>query len=207
MVRTLLSVLLAVVLTGCGSASEPGPPVTGVSVVDDDGYRGILLDQAYAVPEVTLTATDGKPFTLATQARRTVVFFGYTHCVDTCQVVMSTIASAFAKLTVSERAQVQVAFITTDPARDTVPVLRNYLDRFNPEFTGVTGALSRVVSLGKPMDIDILKGDKLPSGGYEVGHTANVIAVRKAQGDLLWTAGTSPSDIAEDLRKILKKDA
>ncbi len=207
-VRALLGVLLALVLTGCGSSeSESGPPVTGVSIADDDGYRGILLDEAYDVPEVALTATDGQPFDLAAQSRRTLVFFGYTHCPDTCQVVMSTLAGAYAKLSDSERAQVQVAYITTDPARDTGPVLRDYLDRFNPEFVGVTGALPRIIRLGKPMDIDIAKGEKLPSGGYEVDHTAHVVAVNDARGDLLWTVGTSPAEMAEDLRKILKEDA
>ena len=42
------------------------------------------------------------------------------------------------------------------------------------------------------MGIYIKKGQKLPSGGYEVDHTTNVIAVRGGQGDLVWTASTSP---------------
>ena len=57
------------------------------------------------------------------------------------------------------------------------------------------------------MGVDVMKGKKLPSGGYEVDHTTNVISVRGGKGDLVWTASTSPSDIAEDLEKILKADA
>ena len=75
------------------------------------------------------------------------------------------------------------------------------------DFVGVTGPLPRIVELGKPLGIDIMKGKKLASGGYEVEHTTNVIAVRAAQGDLVWTAATSPSQIADDLKKILKADA
>ena len=86
-------------------------------------------------------------------------------------------------------------------------MLRTYLDRFNPTFLGATGSLKDITALGKPMGVDIMKGQKLPSGGYEVDHTTNVIAVRGGQGDLVWTASTSPSDIAEDLEKILKADA
>ncbi|MEO7351289.1 MAG: SCO family protein [Marmoricola sp.] len=207
MARALLAVLMLVVLTGCGSAADSGPPVTGVSISDDDGYHGIALARTYAVPDQVLTDTDGKPFDLATQPRRTLVFFGYTNCPDICQVVMSTIASAMAKLSAEERHQLQVAFITTDPTRDTRAVLRRYLDRFNPDFVGATGALRAIVKLAKPMGIDILKGQKLPSGGYEVEHTTNVIAVRGATGDLVWTASTSPTDLADDLKKILKADA
>ena len=207
MVRAVLAVLMLLVLAGCGSSGGSGPAVTGVKISDDDGYHGIFLDQAYAVPDVKLTDTAGQPFDLATRPRRTLVFFGYTNCPDICQVVMSTLAAAVAKLPDAEKKQVQVAFVTTDPSRDTRPVLRRYLDRYNKDFIGVTGPLPRIATLGKPLGIDILKGQKLASGGYEVEHTTNVIAVRSAQGDLVWTASTSPSDVASDLEKILKADA
>jgi protein SCO1/2 len=202
-----LLVALLLAAAGCGSSDDTGAPVTGIRVSDDDGYRGIKLDQPYAVPAIALTDTAGKPFDLATQPKRTLVFFGYTNCPDICQIVMSTIASAVARLSDAERKQVQVAFVTTDPARDTRAALRTYLDRFNPAFVGVTGSLDRTVALAKPMGIDILKGQKLPSGGYEVDHTTNVIGVRMAKGDLVWTASTSPSDMATDLHKILKADS
>jgi protein SCO1/2 len=206
-VRAVLAVLMVLALTACGSGEGPGPAVTGVKISDDDGYHGIYLDKAYAVPDERLVDTSGKPFELGTRPRRTLVFFGYTNCPDICQVVMSTLASAVAKLTPEQRREVQVAFVTTDPARDTRKVLRRYLDRYNKDFVGVTGPLKSIVALGKPMGIDVLKGQKLASGGYEVEHTTNVIAVRGGQGDLVWTASTSPTDVADDLKKILEADA
>lgn len=201
--------LLGPLLAGCGSSSsaDTGAPVTGITTSDDDGYLGIKLDEPYRVPDVTLKDTAGKPFDLATQTKRTVVFFGYTQCPDICQVVMSTIGSAVSRLPKSDQAKLQVAFVTTDPARDTERVLRTYLDRFNPAFVGVTGKLDQIDALGKPLGIFIKKGQKLPSGGYEVDHTTTVVSVKKGQGDLLWTAATSPADMATDLEKILKADA
>lgn len=208
MARALLAVLMIALLAGCGSSQDSGgAPVTGFTTSDDDGYHGIRLDTPYAVPDLKLTDTDGKPFDLSTQPRRTLVFFGYTNCPDICQVVMSTISSAVARLSASQRAQVQVAFVTTDPARDTGPVLRTYLDRFNPKFIGVTGSLDQIDALAKPMDIFVKKGQKLPSGGYEVDHSTVVVAVRHAGGDLVWTGATSPAEMATDLKKILKADA
>ncbi len=204
--KLLLAVLVSLLLVGCGS-TDNGPAVTGVSSSDDDGYRGIKLDQPYVVPDIALTDTDGKPLDLATQDKRTLVFFGYTNCPDICQVVMSSIASGVAKLPKGDQQQVQVLFVTTDPARDTGKVLRTYLDRFNPTFRGATGSLADIQALGKPMGVDVMKGQKLPSGGYEVNHTTNVISVHDGKGDLVWTASTSPSDIAVDLEKILKADA
>jgi protein SCO1 len=197
---------LLLVLAGCGSSGEQGPAVQGLTVSDDDGYRGIKLDQPYAVPDVPLTDTDGHAFDLARQARRTLVFFGYTNCPDICQTVMSTIASAVVRLPDADQAKLQVAFVTTDPARDTRTALRTYLDRFDPRFIGLTGQIGRIDRLGRPMGIEVTKGQKLPDGGYEVQHTTNVIAVHDAKGDLVWTAATSPEDLAVDLRKILRTD-
>jgi protein SCO1/2 len=210
-VRALLASLMVVVLAACGSSagsgSDTGAPVTNIQTSDDDGYRGILLEKPYAVPDLTLTDTAGKPFDLATQADRTLVFFGYTNCPDICQIVMSTIASAVAKLSKDEQARLQVVFVTTDPSRDTRSVLRSYLDRFNPDFVGVTSSLEKIKALGKPLAIDIEHGQKLPSGGYEVSHGTSVVSVHAGAGDLLWTAATSPSDMAADLHKILKADS
>jgi protein SCO1/2 len=207
--KILLALVLTFALVGCGAGSGGGggAAVSGISTSDHDGYNGVHLDQPYVVPHLALTDTDDQPFDLATQGKRTLVFFGYTQCPDICQVVMSTIASAMARLSDSEKAQVQVVFVTTDPARDTEKVLRTYLDRFNPAFVGVTGSIDRIDALGKPMGVFIKKGQKLPSGGYEVDHTANVIAVLGGKGDLVWTAGTSQSDMAADLKKLLKADA
>jgi protein SCO1 len=204
--KLLLALLLTFALVGCGS-SGGGAAVSGVSTSDHDGYDGVLLDQPYVVPHLDLTDTDGKPFDLATQQKRSLVFFGYTNCPDVCQVVMSTIASALTRLGDAEKAELQVVFVTTDPARDTEKALRTYLDRFNPEFIGVTGSIDSIDALGKPMGVYIKKGQRLPSGGYEVDHTANVISVEGGKGDLLWTAGTSQSDMAADIEKILKADA
>ncbi len=199
-------VLMVIVLAGCGSSSDPGA-VTGFTSSDHDGYHGVLLkDDAYAVPHITLTDTEGKPFDLAKQRRRTLAFFGYTNCPDICQVVMSTIASAMTRLSDAERERLRVAFITTDPARDTPAALRTYLDRFDPTFVGVTGPLAQTEALAKPMDIFIEHGRKLPSGGYDVNHATVVVAVKHGAGDLVWTAGTSPADMAEDLEKILAAD-
>ncbi len=206
-VRLLLAVLMSFLLIGCGSSDDGGSAVIGVTTSNDDGYQGIKLDQPYAVPDIALRGADGKPFELATQDKRTLVFFGYTNCPDICQVVMSTIAAGLAKLPDADQDKLRVVFITTDPARDTGPVLRTYLDRFNPAFLGATGSLKDISALAKPLGIDIMKGQKLPSGGYEVTHTTNVIAVHGGKGDLVWTASTSPSELAEDLEKILKADA
>ena len=106
-------------LAGCGSSEAIRRPGQGHQTSDNDGYHGVSWTSRTPSRTSALTDTDGKPFDLAAQDKRTLVFFGYTNCPDICQVVMSTIASALARLSAEEQRQVQVAFVTTDPARDT----------------------------------------------------------------------------------------
>ncbi|HET8559224.1 MAG TPA: SCO family protein [Marmoricola sp.] len=192
----------ALLLGGCGSDNEPVATVQDLN--DDRGYHGAWLDRPYQVPHLALTDTAGEPYVVASDpAPLTLVFFGYTKCPDVCQVAMSTITAAVARLEPAERRRVQVAFVTTDPARDTRPVLRRYLDRFDARFVGLTGPLDRIVALGRPMAVYVKKGERLPSGGYDLEHSASVAAVRGDRVPLVWSHDVSPADLAADLDRLL----
>jgi len=196
-------------VAGCaGQAPAAQGPVADVSVHDTDGLNGIVLDRPYRVPQVRLRSTSDRPLRLPTAARGrplTLVFFGYTNCPDICQVVMANIASALVRLDKARRADVGMVFVTTDPARDSPAVLRSYLDRFDPSFEGATGALPRIVRLGKAFGVPIEKGHRLASGGYDVVHGTQVVGLRPdGTAPFVWTEGTSPGALADDLTKILE---
>jgi protein SCO1/2 len=194
----LVAGVLAAALTGCGG----GP--------DEGDYAGTLLTEPYVVPDEALSDTAGEPFSLAadTDRRLTLVFFGYTRCPDICQVVMSSLASAMTRLDDSLRDQVDVVFVTTDPARDDEATLREYLDRFDPTFVGLTGDLPTIVDVGLDLGVAVEKGERLPSGGYEVTHGTQVIGVDGGdQAPIVWTHGTSAAQFADDITLLLTGDA
>jgi len=191
-------------LAGCG-AEDDGVPVSGITTSDNHGYDGAYLADPYVVPDLPLTDTEGAAYSLATAATPLkIVFFGYTHCPDICQVVMSTIASAVNRLDDEKRRDVEVVFVTTDPARDSGPVLRTYLDRLDPDFVGLTGDLDRIVDLAEPLKVFIAKGRKLPSGGYEVDHSTYVLGVTGDQARVVWSQATSPAAMEADIIRLLK---
>lgn len=193
-------------LAGCGSSgSGDGPLVSGVSQGEDYGYHGSYLTSPYVVPDIALEDTTGKAYSLARAAAPVkIVFYGYTNCPDICQIMMSTIASAMTRLSEKQRKQAEVVFVTTDPARDTGTVLREYLDRFDSGYVGLTGPLKTIVGLGEPMKVYVAKGRKLPSGGYEVDHSTSVYGVTGDQVRVIWGQGTTPADMAADIIKLLK---
>lgn len=196
--RAAAVLLAAALLAGC--AGEPQD-------TDGDGLHGAVLDQPYVVPATPLTDTHGEPYSLTedTDEPLTLVFFGYTNCADICHVVMSSLASALTRLDEQDRDRVDVVFVTTDPARDDPRTLRDYLDRFDPDFIGLTGDLDTVIEIGKPLAVAVEKGKKLPSGGYDVAHSTQVTAIdRRDRVPAVWTQGTSPAEFAEDIHSLLE---
>jgi protein SCO1/2 len=94
--------------------------------------------------------------------------------------------------------------VTTDPARDDERVLRTYLDRFDPSFVGLTGDLDTITDIGGEVGVAVEEGEKLPSGGYEVTHSTQVLGVDGSdQVPIVWTEGTSASEFASDIHTLL----
>ena len=99
---------------------SPGQPRQGTP------YRGGLVEPPLPKPRFVLTDTSGAPFDFWNRTRGTVtlLFFGYTYCPDQCPTHMANIGAALKKLPPGVAGQVQLIFVTTDPARDPPAVLR-----------------------------------------------------------------------------------
>ena len=191
--RALVLLLFALVLSACSKSSA-------------DTFSGAVLPRPYHVPATPLTDTEGSSFSLAnsTDKQMTLVFFGYTHCPDECPTTMATLASAMLQLDESDQQNVQVVFVTTDPARDTESVIRHWLDRFDPSFVGLTGSLPTITKVATAVGVPILKGKRLPSGGYDVTHGTQVLAVDgKNTVPVVWTLGTTAPEFAHDIHQLL----
>jgi protein SCO1 len=110
-------------------------------------FTGMPLHQA--APDFTLTSDTGKPWTLSQQHGKVILlFFGYTHCTDTCPDTLAKLGAALraAGATVQNA---QVAFVTVDPKRDTPARLHAWLRRFTPVsgFVGLTGTPRQIAAV------------------------------------------------------------
>ncbi len=193
--RVAALLTLALVTAGCSQASG-----------DDAPFAGQVLQNPYQVDGTALVDTSEEPFSLTedTDARLTLVFYGYTNCPDICQVVMSSLASAMQQLDDSDRDQVQVVYITTDPARDTPASLRRYLDHLDPSFVGLGGDLESISQVGSTMAVAIEKGERLASGGYDVTHSTQVLAIDPDdEVPLYWPQETTARQYAADIHTLL----
>jgi protein SCO1 len=203
-VGCLLIIGLLVLMAGCTS---PQPTVTRNP--DPGGYLGgTSVPEPYDLPEATLTDTSGNSYNLATSPSKPAVllFFGYTHCPDVCVTVLADVAQALNRMNPADRDQVQMVFITTDPARDKPRVVGKYLERFDPTFIGLTGELSTIKAVATRVGVHIEGRDELPSGGYEVGHSAQVIGFNgDRQGVVIWTPETPIVDLKHDFALLVER--
>lgn len=194
--------LAGVLLAGCSS---------GTAESADGGFRAAQTHDPYPVSATPLTDTDGQPYSLTKDTDKpvTLVFFGYSSCPDVCQVVMANVASALTRLDEADRDDVDVVFVTTDPKVDTEEHLRDYLDRFDPSFIGLTGDLDTIAAVGKPLAVYVANGERLPSGGRDLdSHSTQVTAITADDtSPLLWTQDTSSADLAADLHMLLAEEA
>ena len=205
----MLLTLLALLLAACGGGSSEAP-VAGAAVnqqqADDDGFRGAALTQPYQMPDLTLTDTSGSSFDLVQDTTKpvTLVFFGYTSCPDVCNMVLADIASAFTRLDPKVAQNVQMLFVTTDPARDKPAVIDEYLSRFHPAFEGLTAPMGTIKETARPLGVAIEGMNRLPSGGYEVGHSSQVIGFAADDtARVVWTQGTPVEDLVADIHTLV----
>ncbi len=98
-------------------------------------------------PDFTLHDDAGSLWTLSRQRGEAVLLtFGFTHCADTCP---ATVAKLIRLTGSPQRSRdVEIAFVTIDPARDTVGVMHRFMARFahlgGGRLVGLTGASSEI---------------------------------------------------------------
>ena len=189
-------VSIAMVLAGCTARSAPRP----------GELRGSLLDHALPKPSFSLTSTSGHPYELIpnTEGFVTLLFFGYTNCPDVCPIHMANIAAVLHQLPPDVAGQIKVVMVTTDPERDTLERLREWLDKFDSKFVGLRGSLDRVNEIQRGMGLPESVRSNSESD-YLVGHAAQVIAFTKDDSaHVVYPFGTRQSDWAHDLPILVR---
>lgn len=146
---------------------------------------------------------NGKPFTDAqTKGHPFLVFFGYTHCPDTCPTTLFDM-SQMMKALGPDADRAGVLFITVDPERDTARVLKDYMSNFDPHLRGLTGTEAQIGAVIKEYRV-YAKKIPLENGDYSMDHTAMVYLMDK-DGHFVapFSMTRTPEVEAADLRRYM----
>ncbi len=154
---TLCAALALCACTATPAASPP--PLEGAKI----GGPFMLTDQ------------NGKPRSydeFAGQYR--IVYFGYTSCPDICTPDMQNLMAGlkkFEKDAPALGAKIQPLFITVDPARDTAPILKQFVSAFHPRLIGLTGSEKDIADAAKKFAIYFNKEPSKTPDSYIMSHS------------------------------------
>jgi protein SCO1 len=169
-----------------------------------DGHRGIAGSALSSMigGKFTLVDQNGHSFTDTNlKGKWQLVFFGYTHCPDTCPTTLNELSLAFDKLPPADRAKAGVIFISVDPDRDTPAVLKEYISSFSAPITALTGSPAEIAQVAKDYRVVYAK-HPTKDGDYDMDHSA-LIYIMDPQGR--FTASFTPEDTGDQMAARLKK--
>ncbi|MBP5981930.1 MAG: SCO family protein [Halomonas sp.] len=189
MYKVLLATLTTLLLVGCSDQSWRTTDVADImppldfSLVDENG-DGVQAEEYL-----------GKP---------TLVYFGYTYCPDVCPITLARLGDAIRKLDDETRDEIQVLFISVDPARDTPEVLKRYTDAFGPEFVGLSGDKAAIDAVTNRYRVAYEYGEENENGDYLVTHSSAVFAFdREGQAQFLVRDSHPITDVEADIKRLV----
>ncbi|WP_341764502.1 SCO family protein [Candidatus Tisiphia endosymbiont of Beris chalybata] len=130
-----------------------------------------------------------------------LIYFGFTYCPDICPTSLQKIVEVYNTLQ-KYQINIQFAFITIDPKRDTPLVLKEYLSHFNPQFIGLTGSEQQIKAVA-----DIFKVYYAKVGGegedYMLDHSSFLYLMNQ-EGKYLkhFYLNSTPQEIIEYVRLL-----
>ena len=186
------------------AALAAGLLVGPARAADEEALRAGVFDPPRAAPGFTLQGSDGSPLTLARYRGKVVILeFGFTSCPDVCPTTLNTLAQARKQLG-ADADQLQIVYVTVDPARDDAAQLKKYLASFDPSIIGGTGSEEQLAAVRR--DYGIAADRKDTGDSYAFSHSSYTYLIDR-EGSLraLMPYGHAPADYVHDVQILLKR--
>ncbi len=171
------------------------------------GQEWNSTDVSGVMPDLqfTLTSESGEEVTADEfSGQVSLVFFGFTHCPDVCPLTLANLASHLRALPDEEREQIQVLFVSVDPARDTPELLADYTSAFGPDFIGLTGTQAQLRELTRRYRVTYSYAEPDENGNYDVSHSSGVFAFNRDNEAVVLMRDNMPPDLQlADIRQLI----
>jgi len=184
-----------------GSATEEasaGPELSGYSIQPEPVVSSVTMPAANR-------DTDAFEFK-AEPGKLLMVNFGFTNCPDVCPTTLADTRIAFNQL--GERAdELDFAFISVDPTRDSAEILTNYVEAFLENGIALrTDDEDQLFAVADAFSVSYFIEEN-DAGQTEVAHTAHIYIVDES-GSIILTVpfGTPPEALATDLQIMLDRE-
>ncbi len=178
-ITVALCLLFVAIVVGVFVYSVNRPPVLSDEALRQKGV--FVWPEPRPIEPFHLTTASGKAFTLENlQGTWSFLYFGFTHCADTCSATMNALAAArqqLARTHAQALPDFQVVMVTVDPERDDPETLARYVHTFSPAFIGVRGDRAATAGLAGQVNVAFSKVPAAEGGGYEVEHSTSIVIV------------------------------
>lgn len=194
----LMLILGVLLLPACATRTNQHTAVAPATPARQDAYHGAWQDRPLRMPKETLNNTSGQPYNLRTTPSQPVrlVYLGYIDCPNICVTMLSDVAAGLQRLDPSVRGDVEFLFVDIRPEDDSPEELRAWLDRFDPEFTGLLGSPEQVDRIAARLGV--VMHDQ--GGDHGLVHSAHVVGFnRHGEGVIIWSPGFTPDQFRDDL--------
>jgi cytochrome oxidase Cu insertion factor (SCO1/SenC/PrrC family) len=133
-----------------------------------------------------------------------LIFFGYTNCPDVCPTEMNVFAQVLQGLG-DQADQVNPVLITVDPTRDTVEVMNEFVNAFDPRITGLTGTEEQIIAVKKAYRAYGQAVNKKDDPEYYLVDHTSFSYLMGVDGTLstVFSYGTGPEEIISKIQEIL----
>jgi len=142
----------------------------------DDLLLGIVLAEPKPLKPFKLLDHHGETFDLERlKGKWSFIFFGYTSCPDVCPLSMSLLAQVYERLekTPEILADTRTYFISVDPKRDRLEILKSYVPYYHADFIGVTGSAEALRAITQPLHtLYEISSEIDANGNYNISHTS-----------------------------------
>ena len=182
--RYLSALLLLLVAAGCGGGGGGGG--------GDAGSTPTVTMERFAAPPLKLHRLDGTTLTLSSlRGKHVVVTFVYSHCKNTCPVLLQALKLYRGDLGAKGRA-VQVLAVSVDPKGDTPKAVRAFLKRKGlvGQVTYLLGSAGQLERTWKAWHIQAGPDPEDPEGRE---HTAAIYGIDPT-GQVRWVQVAEPLD-------------
>lgn len=188
-------------LTGFAAPSVHAPTASAPAATAPIALKAGVFDPPRMAPDFSLPGSNGAPVTLDKYRGKVVLLgFGFTSCQDVCPVTLATLKLASQRLGAQAR-DLQVIYITVDPATDNAATMHRYLTAFDPRFVGGTGTQAQLAAVRKAYGI---AAERVAGPADKFTHSSFIYLIdRKGRLRALMPFGRGANDYVHDVRLLL----
>ena len=181
--------------------------------IKPDAIQGAIYPAAKVIKDFSLVNQNAETITKASFINKwSLIFVGYTHCPDVCPTTMAVMNQVSEIMQQQSIQPPRIVFLSIDPERDTVELLKPYVTYFNKDFIGLTGSIEEVTKLSIQLNAVFRKSSGSPGSSdssgeisktnYLMDHSSALMLINP-EGNLqsILTAPHTPGNIIESIIK------